>query len=78
MSSPIKGTIFSDGAFSSNLQDLVIPILDIEYCKKAYRNRPGSNVDNRNLCAGYLNGKKDSCQVRRKFHQKENFSLYYF
>lgn len=50
------------GPFSSNLKDLDVPILNIDVCKRAYSQKQGSHIDSRNLCAGYLNGEKDSCQ----------------
>lgn len=55
-------TSFTTNTFSSHLQDLRIPILPTDICKQTYKSIPKSYVDNRNICAGYLEGKKDSCQ----------------
>lgn len=49
-------------SFSSHLQDLRVPIQPIDVCKQAYKTIPRSYVDDRNICAGYLQGQKDSCQ----------------
>lgn len=51
------------GQFSPALQDLRLPIVDNNICKRQYAKISGSNIDNKMLCAGFLAGGKDTCQV---------------
>lgn len=48
---------------NTKLMEVEVPILDISVCKEAYRKETGVIFDNRVLCAGHLEGGKDSCQV---------------
>uniref|UniRef100_A0A8B9LNS3 trypsin n=1 Tax=Astyanax mexicanus TaxID=7994 RepID=A0A8B9LNS3_ASTMX len=53
------GNIYSDSVFNPfNLQCLDIPIISHEVCERSY---PGQ-ITNNMVCAGYLEGGKDSCQ----------------
>ncbi|TKS82329.1 Anionic trypsin-1 [Collichthys lucidus] len=53
------GNIYSDSVFSPfNLQCVEVPILSDKDCETSY---PGK-ITNQMVCAGYLEGGKDSCQ----------------
>lgn len=43
--------------------DVDVPLLDIKKCQQAYKKDANIVIDNRVLCAGYLEGRLDSCQV---------------
>jgi trypsin len=62
------------------LRSATVPIFDQELCAVLYQNYGG--VTDRMICAGYLAGGKDSCQVYSKICLKkfgfENFKIYYF
>lgn len=47
-----------------------VPLLDIKYCQQAYKREANVVIDNKVLCAGYLEGRLDSCQVIKNFHRK--------
>ncbi|XP_072535828.1 serine protease 1-like [Salminus brasiliensis] len=53
------GNIYSDSVFNPfNLQCLEVPILSQEVCERSYPGQISKNM----VCAGYLEGGKDSCQ----------------
>lgn len=43
--------------------EVEIPLVYDAKCKTAYANETAVLIDNTVLCAGYLEGKKDSCRV---------------
>lgn len=55
-----------DGPATTSLMELQVPVLDNNECKKLF-SRHKTVIDDRSLCAGYLTGGKDSCQVRKGF-----------
>uniref|UniRef100_A0A8D2ISZ3 Peptidase S1 domain-containing protein n=1 Tax=Varanus komodoensis TaxID=61221 RepID=A0A8D2ISZ3_VARKO len=69
------GNLYPEAPFSTRtLQELEIPILDVDECDKMYHNDSDSSSDTETvpegyrliyddmICAGYAEGKKDSCQ----------------
>lgn len=60
-SSTVSGC-FSAGSLSSNLQKAQIPLIDRAQCSDG--TVYGSKITLRMICAGYLEGKVDACQVR--------------
>lgn len=40
-----------------------VPVLDNSECKRAFANNKKTVIDERVICAGYLAGGKDACQV---------------
>jgi len=42
--------------------EVQVPVLDNTECKRAFANK-NTIIDDRVLCAGYLTGGKDACQV---------------
>lgn len=64
------GRLQEGGKSSNILQHLQIPILENEECKEQYQ-KQGKLISQEQfgdavICAGYLEGGKDSCQVRYK------------
>lgn len=57
----ILKTSFQDGSVSATLQMLRLPILSQDTCIEMYKNQ----IKNGMFCAGYTEGGKDSCQVRK-------------
>ena len=53
------GTTSYAGATSNVLMEVMLPIWKLDDCKKAYT-QPVSELQ---LCAGFKEGKQDSCQV---------------
>ncbi|XP_050548525.1 venom protease-like [Daktulosphaira vitifoliae] len=51
------------GPTSTALLEVVVPVLDNLECKRAFKNSPAT-IDEKIVCAGHLNGGKDSCQVK--------------
>ncbi len=49
------------------LQEVQLPIIDSKTCQDMYLINPTENIDIRDdmMCAGFQQGGKDSCQVRR-------------
>lgn len=55
------GTLKEDGKPSCLLQEVEVPVMSLQACRNTSYS-PRMISDNM-LCAGYLEGKKDSCQV---------------
>lgn len=51
----------ADGDLSDTLQQLTVPIMSNQECKRSGYFR--FQITNRMMCAGYLDGGRDSCQV---------------
>ncbi|XP_061444113.1 serine protease 33-like [Rhineura floridana] len=69
------GNLYPDASFlTRTLQELEVPIIDVDECDKMYHNDSTADTDteivptgyrliyNDMICAGYAEGKKDSCQ----------------
>lgn len=56
------GTLFEDGKPSCLLQEVEVPVMSLQDCRNTSYS-PRMISDNM-MCAGYHDGKKDSCQVR--------------
>ncbi|CAH1153664.1 unnamed protein product [Phaedon cochleariae] len=54
------GALYFNGPSSSVLQVAEIPVIDTGHCQRAFGKQ--TTIDERILCAGWLNGMKDSCQ----------------
>lgn len=52
---------FQGGPVSDELQKLQLPIISRSQCLEAYPNR----IEDGMFCAGYLEGGRDSCKVRK-------------
>lgn len=50
---------------SEQLLELSLPVWKQNECKENYLTRHRINLTNSQICAGYKDGKKDSCQVSR-------------
>ena len=52
------------GQASDQLQEVDVPIQDIEKCKRNYASKVSYEIDNKGsmVCAGYDEGGKDACQ----------------
>lgn len=48
-----------NGEMQTHLRKLDVPIASVEQCKKIY----GTVITDHMMCAGYLEGGKDACQV---------------
>jgi hypothetical protein len=57
------GTLKEDGKPSCILQEVEVPVMSNENCRKNTKYNEKMITDNM-LCAGYPEGMKDSCQVR--------------
>lgn len=58
--------VFEEGNSTSVLQQAQLEITDINECADAYKNIPGTTIDDRVICAESPLG-KDACQVRIMF-----------
>lgn len=58
----LKWCLLQSGPAATELQMLNVPVMSINLCKKLY----GSLIKKGMLCAGYVEGGKDSCQVQTK------------
>lgn len=47
---------------SAFLQQVDVPVVDLETCRRAYRGRAEAPIHDSNVCAGYTQGTRDSCQ----------------
>ena len=56
------GTLKSGGELPRVLQQVALPIVDAESCKKSYSDAKISELVASQICAGYPQGGKDSCQ----------------
>ena len=54
---------FSDGPASNVLQEVQLPVVTNEACQRAFAPFKQQVIDERVLCAGYIVGGKDACQV---------------
>jgi len=55
------GTLQEEGKLSCLLQEVEVPVMSLQVCRNtSYSPRM---ISENMLCAGYLEGKKDSCQV---------------
>ncbi|XP_060537059.1 venom protease-like isoform X2 [Cylas formicarius] len=54
------GSLYFNGPSSSILQQVMVPVIDNDNCKRAFMNR--TVIDDRIMCAGYLMGGKDACK----------------
>lgn len=59
------GAVKEGGSISHTLQEVFVPILSNAECRET--KYPSRRITDNMLCAGYQEGGKDSCQVRRKF-----------
>lgn len=50
-----------NGASSTRLQTVTVPLVSHEVCKDSYGNNA---ITDRMICAGFLEGGKDACQVK--------------
>lgn len=56
--------------------EVEIPLIHDAKCKTAYANETAALIDNTVLCAGFLEGKKDSCRVFNLFNLNGYCSKY--
>ncbi|KAK5639288.1 hypothetical protein RI129_011780 [Pyrocoelia pectoralis] len=56
------GALYFNGPSSSTLQTTTLPVVTNERCSRAFINFRTTTIDQRVLCAGYLQGGKDACQ----------------
>jgi len=56
------GALYFNGPASPNLQTATLPVVTNEQCSRAFVNFRTTIIDQRVLCAGYLQGGKDACQ----------------
>lgn len=56
------GTDSYDGQSSSILQKVTVPVVSNEECKRSYEKYQNFIIDEKILCAGYPNGRKDACK----------------
>jgi len=54
-----KGT---EGLIPDSLMEAEVPFVDEKQCKEIFKVFPDAVIDNRTLCAGFLDGSKDTCQ----------------
>lgn len=47
---------------SDLLQQVDVPVIDLETCRRAYQGRNAAPIHDTNICAGYAQGTRDSCQ----------------
>lgn len=53
--------------------EVELPLINNVKCKTAYANKTNSLIDDKVLCAGFLEGKKDSCRVFDSFDNNRVF-----
>lgn len=58
------GAVQEAGAISQTLQEVTVPILTNAECRAS--KYPSRKITDNMLCAGYQEGKKDSCQVMKE------------
>jgi len=70
------GTLKEDGKPSCLLQEVEVPVMSLQDCRNTSYN--ARMISDNMLCAGYLEGQKDSCQVMLTtiFVCKKNFERY--
>lgn len=51
-----------DGPSSPTLQAVNLPVVSNEACSRAFASIKSTTIDERVLCAGFLQGGKDACQ----------------
>lgn len=47
--------------------EVELPLVNNSKCKSAFSDTPAAVIDMKVICAGYLEGKKDSCRVFNAF-----------
>ncbi len=47
---------------SALLQQVDLPVVDLQTCRRAYQGRGEAEIHDNNICAGYTQGTRDSCQ----------------
>lgn len=52
------------GQTSDVLQKVELSIIDVDQCRRLYDDQDNYGIDDTQLCAGELEGGKDTCQVR--------------
>ncbi|KAK7071251.1 hypothetical protein SK128_005902 [Halocaridina rubra] len=56
------GSLIEGGLLSSTLHKVILPIVSEEVCKTMYSGNPSLEIDNTMICAGVMEGGKDTCQ----------------
>lgn len=56
------GTLHEDGKASCLLQSVELPVMSLQECRNTSYN--ARMISENMMCAGYKDGKKDSCQVK--------------
>ncbi|XP_033336757.2 venom serine protease Bi-VSP isoform X1 [Megalopta genalis] len=56
------GAVSTKGPSSEDLLEVQLPIVNNEDCQQAYSKFTNAVIDDRVLCAGYIQGGKDACQ----------------
>lgn len=69
-----------DGETATLLQKVVMPVVDYQKCLETLSNYAFITLVPSMLCAGVVEGGKDSCQVKkkhmRKFHEITSFTMF--
>ena len=69
------GTTSYSGHPSDILLELLVPIWKMDDCKKSSNRRP---ITDKQMCAGYKQGGRDSCQVKTMHRLKIEFIIEFF
>lgn len=62
--------MLEQGDISPTLQEVIVPILSNSECRKS--GYGSSRITDNMLCAGFKDGEKDSCQVRKSNEHENN------
>lgn len=71
------GAVKEQGDISATLQEVVVPILSNNECRKT--GYGASRITDNMICAGFKDGDKDSCQViimKKKSKKNGSFSIF--